>query len=39
MNPGTQFTTNLTKSVIPAIAVPGVTITVPGAPLIAQHSY
>ena len=35
MNPGTQFTTNLTENANPAIAAGGVTITVPGAPLIA----
>ena len=35
MNPGTQFTMNLTTNIIPAIAVGGVTITVPGAPFSA----
>ena len=35
MNPGTQFTTKLTINANPAIAVPGVTTTVPGAPFIA----
>ena len=37
MNPGTQFTTNLTLKIIPAIAVPGVTTTVPGAPFNALY--